>query len=168
MPTYLKFSNNDYTLHNDKVIDLANLYKKCGFKKEENFGKLFTFDYDKYFLEFWGRNKGETKNMNTYDLNHYNFKDSIYGKFLCLIKNTSDDEYITFEKDLYEKINNEINSNYKNSKKDNNNIKLQDKEEPTKLDNSDSSDSSSDSDSGYETEPIYDSELQYEDYDYSD
>ena len=164
MPTYLKFSNNDYTLHNDKVIDFVNLYKKCGFKKEENFGKLFTFSYDKYFLEFWGRNKGETKNINTYDLNQYNFKDNIYGKFLCIIKNTSDDEYISFEKDLYEKINSEIYSKYCNNDK----VIMPVKEESAILDNSDSSNCSSDSDSDYESEPIYDSELQYEDYDYSD
>ena len=44
MPSYIKFSNNDYTLHNDKKIEIDSLYKKCGFKKEENFVKLFSYN----------------------------------------------------------------------------------------------------------------------------
>ena len=162
MTSYVKFSNDDYSIHNDKNIDLSNLYKKCGFKKEENFGKLFFWNYDKYILEFWGRNKGETKNINPYNLKHYNFKDNIYGKFLCIIK--EDSNYISFDKDFFEKINNEIMEKY-NCKE----TLINDDKEKNNDSDSDSDDENSEDDSEEDSnsEPVYDSELQYEDYDYS-
>ena len=115
MPSYIKFSNNEYTLHNDKKIDIDSLYKKCGFKKEENFVKLFSYNSGDNTLEFWGRNKGDTKTLNTYNLQHYKFKDNIYGKFLCLIKNG--DEYISFDKEYFKNIDSNIYNIYNNNDK---------------------------------------------------
>lgn len=160
MPSYIKFSNNEYTLHNDKIIEIESLYKKCGFKKEDNFVKLFSHDSNNDILEFWGRNKGDTKSLNTYNLDHYKFKDNIYGKFLCLIKNN--DKYITFDEEYFKNIDSNIYNIYN---------KRNDYDKDLNLDPADESDyklsSSDEEDNSTDNESVYDSELQYEDYDYS-
>jgi len=161
MPSYIKFSNNDYTLHNDKKIDIDSLYKKCGFKKEENFIKLFSYNSGDNTLEFWGRNKGDTKTLNTYNLEHYKFKDNIYGKFLCLIKNG--DEYITFDEEYFKNIDSNIYNIYNKTNDYDKTVTMDEaNDSDDNLSTSDEEDNSSDS------EPVYDSELQYEEYDYSD
>ena len=161
MPSYIKFSNNEYTLHNDKKIDIDSLYKKCGFKKEENFVKLFFYNSNDNILEFWGRNKGDTKSLNTYNLQHYKFKDNIYGKFLCLIK--KGDEYISFDEEYFKNIDSNIYNVYNKSNDYDKTVTMDEADEShDSLSSSDEEDSSSDS------EPVYDSELQYEEYDYSD
>lgn len=161
MPSYIKFSNNEYTLHNDKNIEIESLYKKSGFKKEENFVKLFSYNIDDIILEFWGRNKGHAKSVNTYNLQHYKFKDNIYGKFLCLIKNGN--EYITFDKEYFKNIDSNIYNIHNKSN---------DYDKTVTMDEADDSDdnlsSSNDDEDSSNSEPVYDSELQYEEYDYSD
>ena len=163
MSTYIKFSsNNDYTLHNSKIIETDSLYKKCGFKKEDNFIKLFTYNSDNNILEFWGRTKGDSKNINTYNLAHYNFNDKIYGKFLCLIKN--EDKYISFNEEYFKNIDSKIYDIY------NKNNNISDKSLKNNVPDvyKDSFSNSDQDDDCFSSEPIYDSELQDEDYNYSE
>lgn len=177
MPTIIKFNNDTINYVNEKNIDLTTLYKKCSFKKPDNFNKLFVYEYtdknnDEYLLEFFGRNKGDNKCINSYSLSKFNYNDKIYGKFLCLIKYKND--YINFDENFFTNINNHINdkeieestisvdvssSSNKNLKENNNNH--------YKINESDS-ECDSEYDSEVSEEGIYDSELQYEDYDYSD
>ena len=175
MITYIKFWNDEFTLHNDKKFDLENLYKKCGFKKEDNFVKLFSYNFNENNLEFWGRNKGDTKSINTYNLSHYNYNNNIYGKFLCLIKNK--ESYINFDKNYFQDINKRIlelyNKNITANPKDNQNKNENENinnitNDEIHSENNDEQDDSHESESdSSESDPIYDSELQYEEYDYS-
>tara|TARA_B100000212_G_C27154836_1_gene439079 strand:- start:96 stop:590 length:495 start_codon:yes stop_codon:yes gene_type:complete len=115
----------------DEINELNLLYKKCNFRKDENFINIYTIKYKNYKYEIWGKDKGKDNQKNIYNFNNI-FSTTVYGNCLILLK--ENENYINFNLIVWQKIiklnssfdnendeNNEnINNNNKNEKSNNN------------------------------------------------
>lgn len=52
--------NNMGNLKNENINNISELYRKCGFRKSENFQKCLVYDK----IEIWGRTIGKTNKLN--------------------------------------------------------------------------------------------------------
>jgi hypothetical protein len=77
-----------------------NLFKKCSYRKNENFIKIFNINFKNYEFEVWGKNKGKENLLNKFNFTKY-FSSKIYGDCLILLKNNN---YINFDLLIWQKL----------------------------------------------------------------
>jgi len=167
------FNNGNFEQIKTKNIENNNIYKKCSFKSEKDFEKLYTWKYlDDYNIELWGKNKGNIiKNIPTiFSLNNI----SIFSKSIFIKKDSNNNFYSlnmdefknffntntnTLEKSKVEKI--ELKESESENNKAENNKAENDEEQESETEDSELEDSEEESE-------LEDSELSYEIYCYSD
>jgi hypothetical protein len=83
------------------------LYKKCGFRSENNFAKRTTWkdniNGEKYIIELWAKDNGKANNENKYDFPPPVDKELYFGTCLLIRKN-EDGNIINLESSLWMKI----------------------------------------------------------------
>jgi len=93
-----------------KVKNLTEdiLYKKCGFRKQNDFGKrttwVVTIDNTKYTIELWARDNGQANTENKYDFPPPVDTKLYFGTCCLLSVNTKDNTYIDLISDQWNKI----------------------------------------------------------------
>jgi len=115
--------NNKHELIESKMTGLNELFKNCGFRKNDDFLLLKEFDFQNYSIQFFGKNKGRANNINIYNFNNQEI--TSYGN-MCVLK-VSNNEIINLTKINFNEIlmlNNEINTNNKEKNDENNNNDL--------------------------------------------
>ena len=185
MISCITLKNNDFKQLKIKNVDEENIYKKCGYKTNNNFKKLYSWNINNDTLELWCKEEENIKKLNQHNIfTKYGIKVNSNNKCIFLLKNKEkfinlDSEVFSDFFNLKEEIemtkknnnneNNDVNLNNDNNNNNNNNlnnnnnvinIKSLTKEEfandfNNNLDNEDEE---------YE----YNSELSYELYSYSD
>lgn len=115
--------NNKHELIESKMTELNQLFKNCGFRKNEDFLLLKKFNFENYSIQFFGKNKGRPNNINQYTFKNEEIVS--YGTF-AIIKLNNNNEIVNLTKINFDEIlmlNNEIimDENEKN-KYDNNNL----------------------------------------------
>lgn len=99
--------NGDLEDTNLKKYDEADLYKKCGFKKNENFDKRHTWstklDGTQYKVSLYAKDVGKANTENKYEFPPPVDKMLYYGKCALVLMN-SDNEEINLNKDLWNNI----------------------------------------------------------------
>ena len=98
---------------NESDISL-NLYKKCSFRKNDNFVNIFNIKYKNYEFEIWGKNKGKENQINNFNFTKY-FSCKIYGDCLIILNNKN---YINFDLLIWQKLFEEENTNIESSSED--------------------------------------------------
>lgn len=94
-----------------KEIDLKNLYKKAGFRKDTDFAKRHTFKIKDEFVSVYSKNTGRANTENKYELPPPVDSDLYFGR-LVIIKHSKEDpdvdtcKNLTTEewKKIYEKL----------------------------------------------------------------
>ena len=83
------------------------LYKKCGFRSENNFDKRTTWKVsmngDKHIIELWAKDNGKANNENKYDFPPPVDKKLYFGTCM-LIRRNEDGNIINFDAPLWTKI----------------------------------------------------------------
>lgn len=167
--------NGDLKSLNIKKFDIDELYKKCNFKKADNFECRTTWDtknkFDFKYVELWSKNTGKANTENKYDFPPPIDSDLYFGSCILTAKNENT-EYIdiTIEqwKEIYEKLFGGFEDLIANA--------LEDENEEDELDNVPDE---SKTNTGYlkddfvvddndELEEDNNSELSYDEYEYSD
>jgi hypothetical protein len=140
--------NNEKNFKNFKNINYSELYKKCGYKNNDNFVKLYekinciadNSDVNNIYYEYWGKNVGKESFKYKFDNITY------YNKLLIIKKdgdkflNISEDDIALIDESYCaneEVVNNSIEEN-NNSTQENSNEKLANiivKEDDEELDN---------------------------------
>jgi len=98
------------TLKELKVKNLIEeeLYKKCGFRKNDNFENRTTWDVEinntKYKIELWARNEGKAGTENKYDFPPPIDKELYFGNCCLISKDTKNNSYISLSISLWMKI----------------------------------------------------------------
>lgn len=86
-----------------KNIDVENIYKKCGYKSNNNFNKLFEWDCSSNVIEVWSKEDSNVKTYNNHPLLvRYNIKININNKAIFLLKSRTG--YINLESSLFSKF----------------------------------------------------------------
>lgn len=113
MISVLLVINNEKIIKKLKNICYEELYKKCGFKSNENFEKLYEKKIMDNNYEYWGKKEG--KNIYKYILNNITY----YNKLLIIktknmeFQNITEDDYIN----IFDSINNkDVNNKDINNK----------------------------------------------------
>ncbi len=141
----LIINNNDKCYKKMKDINDENLYKKCGFKSNDNFVKLFSHNRNNNIdYEFWGKNDGKCNVR-------YNFNNIVYYNKLLIIKKENNEFINLLEEDydyIIDKINYSIDKKYDKDEKDDEYDKddKDDKDDEDDKDDKDEEYSASDSD----------------------
>lgn len=149
----LDSSINEINIKNTNISDDI-LYKKCNMKNNNNFSKIFDWNYSNYRIELWGKNKGINKFKSSFDF-FTKLNLNIYGRCIFVMKD-KDNNFIS--------LNNEIFNNFLNQI-DENNVNINNKIEKVKKIQEEIINSEDDSESSYEAS--LNSELNYEIYNYS-
>ena len=88
-----------------KTSDINELYKKCGFRKSEGFGKITSWEKNietnNVNIELWGRTNGKPNIKNNYEFPQP-FNKTIYGN-CCLIQ-MQNNAITDLDKDLWDKL----------------------------------------------------------------
>jgi len=101
------------TLKSSDVKDFKKdmLFKKCNFRKNDNFSKRSTWKMDDYFVSLYAKDKGRANSENKYDLPPPVDKDLYYGTLLLvkhcyqeLTNETVEDFKLEEWNKLYEKL----------------------------------------------------------------
>lgn len=89
----------------DSIDDMNNLYKKCKFKKQEDFLELMTWNFKKFTFKLFGKIKGKSHTKFLYKFP--DFEKNIYGNIsiICF----SNDQYYDLDLNLW----NDFLNNYK-------------------------------------------------------
>ena len=136
MISCITMKNNDFKQIKIKNVDEKNIYKKCGYKTDNNFKKLYTWQIDSNLLELWCKNDDNIKKYNNHAIfNKYGININANNKCIFLLKDNT--QFISLDTtvfnnffDLKEKIektdynetnNNETNNNETNNNETNNN-----------------------------------------------
>lgn len=92
-------------LKEEVIDDMNNLYKKCKFKKQEDFLELMSWNYKDFIFKLFGKVKGKSHTKFLYKFP--DFEKNIYGNIsiICLYK----DQYYDLDLNLW----NEFLNNYK-------------------------------------------------------
>lgn len=139
----------------DSVDNMENLFKKCRFKKGDDFIEIEEWKYKNIIIKLFGKIKGKSHNKFLYKIK--NMEKSIYGPtaLICL----KDNKYIDLNKDFWINFLNDDNN------KNNDNEKIHDENSEDKNnDNEDEEDDNSE-DSDKETiekEDVDDEEMDEE------
>ena len=120
MSKFIKI-NNKHEIIESKMTELDELFKCCGFRKNDDFLLLKEFDFEKYTIQFFGKNKGRKNTINTYNFN----KEEIVSYGTMAVLKVLNKEIINLTKINFNEIlmlNNEINNenSVKNTYTDNN------------------------------------------------
>ena len=75
MVEYLKIEI-DGTIIQDKISNINDLYKKCGYRKNINFNTLTSWEDNDDEIQIWGKKVGKTSQKNKYD---FNLNITVYG-----------------------------------------------------------------------------------------
>ena len=125
---------NNENIDNIKIKDVndSNLYKKCNYKKDNDFLKIKNWNFENNkIIELWGKNKGNSKYKNSNFLIK-NEKLELYGKCIFVLKDISNN-YISLEEDIF---NNFFNINKENKQGNNtNNLEENDNIENDNIEN---------------------------------
>jgi len=128
----LIIKDDEISTINIKHLSEDNIYKKCGYKSNNNFKKILEHKLkDNIKLELWGKTEGLNKYLNSNKFlldNKYN----IYNKCILIALNNKK-EYISCLKEYYDNMinNNEIIDKVNNK----NNDVINNKKEEEVLDN---------------------------------
>lgn len=88
-------------IENIDELDIPNnLFKKCSYRKNDNFINIFNIEYKNYIFEIWGKNKGKDNLVNNFNFNKY-FSSKIYGDCIILLKMNN---YINFDFLIWQKL----------------------------------------------------------------
>jgi hypothetical protein len=150
--------NDNISENKIKNVCEENIYKKCGYKNNDNFNKKFEWEYlDNFIIELWGKN--ETKSENNFTIfKKYDIK--IGSKSIFLLKNKNNNIYYSLKYDDF------INFFKLNSKKDDNTSEEDEEDSAEDINiTKNSLDSKEDENLDYESD---NSELSYDVYYYSD
>ena len=81
----------------DNIDDMNNLYKKCKFKKQEDFLELMTWNFNKFTFKLFGKIKGKSHTKFLYKFP--DFEKNIYGNIsiVCF----SNDQYYDLDLNLW-------------------------------------------------------------------
>ena len=109
----LKDSSIKIETINESDISL-NLFKKCSYRKNDNFVNIYNIKYKNYEFEIWGKNKGKESLINNFNFTKY-FTSKIYGDCLILLKNNN---YINFDLLTWQKLFEEEITNLDSSSED--------------------------------------------------
>ena len=89
-----------------KNIDIENIYKKCGYKSNNNFKKLYQWNYcpngtdSSCVIELWSKEDNKVKTYNNHPLFiKYNIKININNKCIFLLKNNTN--YINLNSEIF-------------------------------------------------------------------
>lgn len=78
----------------EKFKEINDLYKKCGFRKKEDFHLIHCWEFNTDFIEIWGKTTGKSNLKNNY-LFPSPIEQTIFGN-CCILKKNSSDIYIDF------------------------------------------------------------------------
>ena len=94
-------------LKEEVIDDMNNLYKKCKFKKQEDFLELMIWNYKDFVFKLFGKVKGKSHTKFLYKFP--DFEKNIYGNIsiICLYK----DEYYDLDLNLWNEFLNNYNKN---------------------------------------------------------
>ena len=144
MISILLVVNKEKNLKKIKNISHDDLYKKCGFKTDENFEKLYEKNIENISYQYWSKKEG--KESYKYILNNITY----YNKLLIVKTKNNEFQNIT-EEDYYNIFNNE---NIKSNNEENeNNKENEDNQEDNKEDNKEDENNELNSDSELSEEP---------------
>ena len=91
------------TLTYDKIADISELYKKCGFRKAEGLEKINEWKIEDDNVELWGKASGKVIVKNQYIFS-VPIDKKIYGN--CSLMRKSGDKYIDMDEEIWNKIKN--------------------------------------------------------------
>jgi hypothetical protein len=99
----ITFKNTSFKEIKVKNIDTENIYKKCGYKSNNNFKKLYEwYCSSNNVIELWCKEDSNVKTYNNYPLLvKYNIKVNINNKCIFLMKNGPN--YINLESVFFSK-----------------------------------------------------------------
>ena len=107
--------NSSIKIDNIDISEISdNLYKKCSFRKNDNFINIFNINYKNYIFEIWGKNKGKDNTINNFNFSKYSTS-KIYGDCIVLLKSNN---YINFNILLWQKLFQDDESYYESSSDD--------------------------------------------------
>jgi hypothetical protein len=91
----------------DSIDDMNNLFKKCKFKKQEDFLELMTWNFKNYTLKLFGKIKGKSHTKFLYKFP--DFEKNIYGNIsiICF----SNDQYYDLDLNLWNDFLNNFGKN---------------------------------------------------------
>ena len=95
-----------------RVNDTQNIYKKCGFKNNNNFSKQHTWkikiNNESLSISIYGKNSGRALNENKYELPPPVDTTLFFGDIAIIAYNENTSEYYDFNDELWNKIYNEL------------------------------------------------------------
>ena len=93
---------------NVKDFNENNLFKKCGFKKMEDFEKhtewSISYDGNDYIINVYGKTKGRANNENKYDFPPPIDNTIFFGSCCIVLKKKNTDIHLNLTLDIWEKI----------------------------------------------------------------
>lgn len=100
-------------------FDINELYKKCGFRKSENFVSRHIWSNIKikkniYNIEIWSRNDGKANTENKYDFPPPIDKDLYFGNCAILQIDIKTKKYKNLTKDIWDKVYEKLFGNFEN------------------------------------------------------
>ena len=95
-----------------RVNDTENIYKKCGFKNNNNFSKHHTWkikiNNEELSISVYGKNNGRALNENKYELPPPIDNTLFFGDIAIIAYNENTSQYYDFNDELWNKIYNEL------------------------------------------------------------
>ena len=150
----------DNTINENKIKNISEdiIFKKCHYKNSTDFLKIKSWDYNgDQCIELWGKNKGLNYNKSNFII-FKNYNIDIFGKSIFLMKQKSNDKYISLN---YNEFINFFKLDEKNEQSEKN-----EPSEKNELSEKNEKDKDKDNDDEL-SEYSYNSELSYELYCYS-
>ncbi len=90
-----------------KSLKVSDLYKKCKFRKPDDFAKRHTWKYKNKWVSVYAKNKGRANSENKYDLPPPIDNDLYFGNLLIIMHNNEipvDSEVCDFDKETWLKV----------------------------------------------------------------
>ena len=84
-----------------KNLKLDNIYKKCGYKNDTNFSKIYEWDLDNSFLELWSKSEIKKDINNTVLFNKFNINIGKHNKSIFIMKCKNTDKYLSLNLDTF-------------------------------------------------------------------
>jgi hypothetical protein len=90
-----------------KKVNVAELYKKCKYRKPDDFKKRHTWKYNNKWVSVYSKDTGRANSENKYDLPPPIDKDLYFGSLLIIMHNNetpADKEVCDFDKETWLKV----------------------------------------------------------------
>ena len=90
-----------------KSLKVSDLYKKCKFRKPDDFAKRHTWKYKNKWVSVYAKNKGRANSENKYDLPPPIDNDLYFGSLLVIMhtnETPADSEVCDFDKETWLKV----------------------------------------------------------------